>query len=73
MVCDISEVPELSHEQYFHDLCAELRSLTFHLSEKHPFNSPHPKLNKFINAIIGGGISHLYLFAKHATDGLVTF
>ena len=71
MVCDTSEVPELSHEQYFHDLCDELRSLTFQLSKKHPFKSPHPELNKFINAIIRGGISHSGLFTKHATDGLV--
>lgn len=71
IVCDTSEISKLSHEDYFYDLCDELRSTTFCLSKKHTFKSPHPRLNKLIKTIIRGKVSQLDLFSKHANDGFV--
>ncbi|CAF9936139.1 MAG: hypothetical protein ALECFALPRED_006711 [Alectoria fallacina] len=71
LICDISEIPELSHEEYFYDLCDELRYITASLSTKHPFNSPHPRLNNFVNAIIRDKMTRGVMFSKHANDRLV--
>ena len=64
MICDISEVPEYSHEEYFHLLCFEKRAMAFELSRKHPFKGPYPTLNRFVNAIIRGTIPRSKMFSK---------
>lgn len=71
MICDISEIPKLSHEEYFYDLCDELRSITASLSTKNPFNSHHPRLNNFVNAIIRDKMTQRVMFTKYANDRLV--
>lgn len=71
VVCDTSEVPELSDEDYFYNLCDELRSITFCMSKKNTFKSPHPQLNKFIKAIIRGKASQLVMYCKYSSDRFV--
>ena len=64
MVCDISEIPELSYEEYFHLLCYEKRAMTFDLSKKYPFKGPYPSLNRFVNAVICGTLSPSKMFSR---------
>ena len=68
MICDMSWIPELTHEEYFYDLCDELKSMTYQLSRKFSFKSPHPRLNEFVNAIIRARMSQSKLFSKYASD-----
>ena len=79
MICDVSTVPDISHQVYFHDLCRQwwimTQSLrTPSLCKKDPFNSPHPRLNKFVNAIIRTerswhDLSSTYLHDEHVIEG----
>ena len=71
VICDVSTVPDLSHEIYFQDLCNQWRGMTVFLSKKDPFNSPQPRLNKFVNAIIRTERFSAYLFPKYANDEYV--
>ena len=57
IICDISEIPEYTYEEYFHMLCFEKRAMAFELSKKHPFRGPYPALNRFLNAVIRRSIS----------------
>ena len=65
MICDISEISELSHEDYFYNMCNELREMTYQLSQKHPFKGPHPTLNRFVNAVIRGKVSQPTMFSRY--------
>lgn len=71
MICDVSIVLDLSHELYFHQLCDQWRSLTAFLGKKYPFNSSHPRLNEFVNAIIRAEESWGNLFSEYAHDEYV--
>ena len=71
MICDVSNVLDLSHEWYFDDLCDQFRDMTISLSEKNPFNSPHSGVNKFANAIIRAKRSWSNLFLSYAHDDYV--
>ena len=64
MICDISEFPEYSHEEYFHCLCIEQRAMAFELSKKYPFKGPYPALGRFVNAVIRGSISQPKMFSR---------
>ena len=64
MICDISEIPEYSYEEYFHFLCYEKRAMAFDLSKKHPFKGPYPALGRFLNAVIRGTISQPKMFSR---------
>ena len=68
MICDVSTVPDLSHQAYFHDLRHQWQDLTSALSKKDPFNSPHSRLNEFVNAIIRAKRFRGSLFSKYAND-----
>ena len=65
MICDISEIPELSHEDYFHNMCYELRDMTFQLSEQHPFKGPHTTLDRFVNEVIRDTVSQPTKFSRY--------
>ena len=71
MVCDMSTVSQLSHEDYFADLCVELEELAFGLSEGHPFNSTHHRLNELINARIRSEYRWDPLLLQYANDDFV--
>ena len=52
MICDVSTVPNMSHEEHFQDLCTQWWLMTQHIGNKDAFNSDYPRLNKLVNAII---------------------
>lgn len=52
LVCDVSTVSERSLQEYFFDLCIEIRDLIGWLSSPYPFYSSSRQLNQFVNEII---------------------
>ena len=68
IIGDVSTMPDFSHEVYFHHLCEKWRDMTISLGEKDPFTSLYPRLNEFVNAIIGAPRSRESLFSKYAND-----
>lgn len=71
LVCDTSRFPDLSHEDYFYELCDDFRAMTITISRECPFNSPHPRLNDFINEIRRQE-AYSNLLPKFGNIGLVT-
>ena len=71
MICDVSTVPDLSHQTYFLALCDQWQGQTLALSKKDRFKSPHSRLNKFVNAIIRASRSRGGLFSKYRNDEYV--
>ena len=71
IICDVSTVTDLSHQVYFDMLCVQWWHMTVSLSKKDPFNSPHPGLNKLVNAIIRAKRFRGDLFFKYANHEYV--
>ena len=71
IICDVSTVPDISHENYFRGLCHQWQSMTISLSRRYPFNSPQPRLNKFVNAITRTERFRGNLFSKYANNEYV--
>ena len=71
MICDVSTVTDASQEDYFRRLCGQRLAMTRSLSEKDRFNSPHPRFNEFINAIIRAKRFREHLLSKYANDEYV--
>ena len=71
MVCDVSTVSEASHESYFQRLCDQRRAMTKSINENDRFNSPHPRFNEFINAIIRAKRFRRKLLSNYANDEYV--
>jgi len=72
LICDTSSVPKLSHEDYFHELRHEVRSITRWPKKDSPFHSSNRRTNRFVNGITQIQTEPNELFLKYGEEPLIT-